>query len=73
MMPPRAATEASSHRAIVAFGRQDVDPDGLTPPPGITILGASSDHLILDPGAARRSSASEMRLPASTTPPSSGP
>jgi len=35
---------------ILAIGRQDVDPDGLTPPPGIEILGASSDHLVLDAG-----------------------
>ncbi len=34
-------------RVIVALGRQDIDPDGLTPPPGIKILGASSDHLVL--------------------------
>lgn len=37
-------------QAIVALGRQDVDPDGLTPPPGITVLGMSSDHLVLDVG-----------------------
>lgn len=36
-------------RAICAIGRQDIDPDGLTPvQPGITVLGASSDHLLLD-------------------------
>lgn len=34
-------------RLIVALGRQDVDPDGLTPPSGMVILGASSDHLVL--------------------------
>ncbi len=33
---------------IVALGHQDTDPGGLTPPPGITILGASSDHLVLE-------------------------
>jgi len=38
------------HQAILAMGRQDVDPDGLQPPEGITILGMSSDHLILDVG-----------------------
>ncbi|QXC62193.1 alanine/ornithine racemase family PLP-dependent enzyme [Aquihabitans sp. G128] len=37
-------------QVIVALGRQDVDPDGLVPPPGTTILGASSDHLVLDAG-----------------------
>jgi ornithine racemase len=36
-------------RAICAIGRQDVHPDHLKPmDPGIRILGASSDHLILD-------------------------
>jgi ornithine racemase len=38
------------HQAILAVGRQDVDPDGLQPPAGITILGMSSDHLIVDFG-----------------------
>ncbi len=39
-------------RAIVAIGKQDVDPGGLAPlDPGITVLGASSDHLLLDVGA----------------------
>jgi predicted amino acid racemase len=38
------------HQAILALGRQDVDPDGLQPPAGITILGMSSDHLIVDLG-----------------------
>ncbi|MBJ7291850.1 MAG: hypothetical protein JHC79_23355, partial [Williamsia sp.] len=28
----------------------DVDPDGLQPPKGITILGMSSDHLVVDLG-----------------------
>jgi predicted amino acid racemase len=37
-------------QAIVALGRQDTDPDGLAPPPGITVLGMSSDHLVLDVG-----------------------
>lgn len=36
-------------RAIAAIGRQDMDCDGLTPlAPGMTVVGASSDHLILD-------------------------
>ena len=37
------------HRAICAIGRQDAPPDGLTPLDArIQVLGASSDHLILD-------------------------
>lgn len=36
-------------RAIAAIGRQDMDRDGLCPlDPGVSIVGASSDHLILD-------------------------
>lgn len=35
--------------AICAVGRQDVVPEGLTPlDPGIVVVGASSDHLLLD-------------------------
>jgi ornithine racemase len=34
-------------QVIAAVGRQDVEPDGLDPPDGIEILGASSDHLVL--------------------------
>ena len=40
-------------RAIAAIGRQDVSIDGLTPlDPRVEILGASSDHLLLDVSAA---------------------
>lgn len=40
-------------RAIVALGRQDVDPAGLQPVmEGVQIIGASSDHMILDVGEA---------------------
>jgi predicted amino acid racemase len=36
-------------RAIVALGRQDIQIESLVPHrPGVTILGASSDHLVLD-------------------------
>jgi len=36
-------------RAILAVGRQDMDPDGLIPKdPNIVVIGASSDHLIID-------------------------
>jgi predicted amino acid racemase len=47
--PPRRGS-GSIRQAIVALGRQDTDPDGLTPPAGITMLGMSSDHLIVDVG-----------------------
>jgi predicted amino acid racemase len=35
-------------RSILAIGHQDCDPAGLTPPAGVQILGASSDHLIVE-------------------------
>ncbi|MEW6725036.1 MAG: alanine/ornithine racemase family PLP-dependent enzyme [Bacillota bacterium] len=35
-------------RAILAIGRQDVSPDALTPVEDVDILGASSDHLLVD-------------------------
>ncbi|MGE5593501.1 MAG: alanine/ornithine racemase family PLP-dependent enzyme [Betaproteobacteria bacterium] len=42
-------------RALLACGRQDVDPEGLSPlEPGVEVLGASSDHLILDVEEAER-------------------
>jgi ornithine racemase len=34
-------------QSILAIGRQDVDPDGLDPPPDTDILSASSDHLVI--------------------------
>jgi predicted amino acid racemase len=34
-------------QSILAIGRQDTDTDGLLPPAGIEIMGASSDHLVL--------------------------
>lgn len=47
---PTAADRGQISQALLAIGRQDVDPDGLAPPPGIEILGASSDHLVVDSG-----------------------
>lgn len=38
-------------QSILAIGHQDTDPAGLRPPAGIQILGASSDHLVVDTGA----------------------
>ncbi|MGI6358970.1 MAG: alanine/ornithine racemase family PLP-dependent enzyme [Bacillota bacterium] len=46
---PRFQDRGLRRRAILAIGRQDVDPAGLTPlQPGVEVLGASSDHLVLD-------------------------
>ena len=35
-------------QAIIAIGQQDVDPSGMQAPIGIDVMGASSDHLILE-------------------------
>jgi predicted amino acid racemase len=51
-MPP-AADRGPIAPVILAVGRQDTDPEGLQPPAGIEILGASSDHLIVDSGSHR--------------------
>ncbi len=45
---PPAADRGDISQAILAVGRQDTDPDGLCPPPGVEILGASTDHLIVE-------------------------
>lgn len=41
-------------QTIVALGRQDTDADGLTPPVGMTVLAASSDHLVMETPAILR-------------------
>lgn len=48
--PPSRIRSGTVRQAILGVGRQDVEPDGLTPPEGITVLGASSDHLVVDIG-----------------------
>lgn len=46
---PTFVDKGKMRRAIVAVGRQDVNPEGLTPHDDkIEILGASSDHLLLN-------------------------
>ena len=45
---PPATDRGQISQTILAVGRQDTDPCGLHPPPGIEILGASSDHLVAD-------------------------
>ena len=47
-------------QTILAIGQQDTDPCGLHAPPGITILGASSDHLIVDSGGGSLCMGAEM-------------
>jgi predicted amino acid racemase len=45
---PLGADRGMVTRVLLALGRQDVDPSGLAPPPGMIIVGASSDHLVLE-------------------------
>jgi len=47
-------------QSILAIGCQDIDPCGLRAPPGIGILGASSDHLVVDSGSCRLSVGDEI-------------
>ena len=44
---PAVFDRGTISQSILAVGRQDVDLSGLHAPPGIDILGASSDHLIV--------------------------
>lgn len=49
-------------QAILAIGEQDTDPGGLQAPAGIKILGASSDHLIVDSDQCYQPVGSEIRF-----------
>lgn len=44
------ADHGNISRILLAIGHQDTDPAGLEPPPGMALVGASSDHLIADVG-----------------------
>jgi ornithine racemase len=46
--PVQARERGTTIQTIVALGRQDIDPDGIRPPAGFTVLSASSDHLVLE-------------------------
>jgi len=45
---PSVANRGNIFQTILAIGQQDIDPNGLQSPTGIDILGASSDHLIVE-------------------------
>jgi len=52
---PTFTDRGERRRAICALGRQDAPPEGLAPvDPRVEVLGASSDHLILDVDALER-------------------
>jgi predicted amino acid racemase len=60
--PRTIAPQITVMQTILALGRQDIDSDGLLPPTGMKILGASSDHLIVDSGHIRLSVGAEVRF-----------
>ena len=47
-VPSTRNKKANTTQSIIAIGRQDIDPEGLELPVGLSILGASSDHLVVD-------------------------
>lgn len=57
---PLSIDRGNIRQAILAVGHQDVDPAGLRPGHTITILGASSDHLIVDAGTSDLAVGSEI-------------
>jgi ornithine racemase len=60
--PERPGAGTTQRRAILAVGRQDVDPDGLVAPEGMAVRGASSDHLVVDVGDHDVSVGDEIRF-----------
>jgi predicted amino acid racemase len=60
--PGPGVDRGTTVRVLVALGRQDVDPDGLTPPRGFEVLGAGSDHLVLDAGQSTVTVGTELRF-----------
>lgn len=60
--PPRRTGTGAVRQAILAIGRQDVDPDSITLPEGTSLLGMSSDHLVLDVGDVSVGVGDELRL-----------
>ncbi len=58
---PRSGS-GTRRQSLLALGRQDVDPDGITPVHPVTVLGASSDHLVVDTGGEVYPVGSELRF-----------
>jgi predicted amino acid racemase len=59
---PPAADRGDVMQMILAIGEQDTDPCGLHAPPGIEVLGHSSDHLVAESGSDRISVGAEVRF-----------
>ena len=51
-----------SVRSIIAIGKQDTDMSGLTLPVGVSYLGSTSDHMVVQTTRAHPSVGSEIRL-----------
>lgn len=60
VVTPKAAGNVS--QAICAMGHMDTDPEGLTPPLGMAIIGSSSDHLVVDTGKQRLPIGAEIKF-----------
>ena len=59
---PPAADRGYIVQKILAIGAQDTDPGGLHAPPGMEVLGYSSDHLVTECGPDRLSVGAEVRF-----------
>ena len=59
---PPAADRGDILQMILAIGHQDTDPCGLHAPPGIEVLGHSSDHLVAASGRDPLSVGAEVRF-----------
>lgn len=59
---PPIVDRGDRRRVILAIGHQDTDPAGLTPPDGFAVVGASSDHLVLDAGRGPVPVGTELRF-----------
>jgi predicted amino acid racemase len=60
--PTGRAGDGARTQALLALGHQDIDPDGITGPAPVTILGASSDHVVVDTGGTPCPVGSELRF-----------
>jgi len=59
---PPTADRGDILQIILAVGHQDTDPSGLGAPPGVEVLGHSSDHLIAESGSDRLPVGAEVRF-----------
>ena len=55
-------SDAHRTRIILAVGQQDTDASGLTFPPGIAFIGATSDHTVIGTSSSAMSVGSKMKM-----------